>query len=96
VPVIAGPSLSEEFLMDEIVLGRIGHYHDPGSGACSAALVTDVTGRSAPVPIVSLRVWQSDAEDVRRLDVPVESPTEHGAEGSHATFHLSRACQWGR
>jgi hypothetical protein len=88
--------------MGEIVLGRIGHYYDPGSGACSAALVTHVysapgegpeTGAGAPIILVNLRVWQSDAEDQRRLSVPVAG--DQPREGM-ATFHLNRDCPWGR
>ena len=81
-------------MSEEVVLGRIGHYHDPGSGACSTALVTGVSRTTALT--VNLRVWQSDAEDERHLAVPVASPTEHGSDGSHATFHLTRDCRWER
>lgn len=88
--------------MDDLVLGRIGHYHDPGSGSCSAALVTHVvtapsedpeTGIGETIVIVNLRVWQSDAEEMRRLDVRVDVPSNLN---DRATFHLSRACPWGR
>ena len=85
-----------------IVLGRVGHYHNPGARSCQTALVVladplDASHLDAPDGTVNLAVWQHDGEQFRREDVPVKAPNESlGEQGDVATFHLTRDCPWGR
>lgn len=81
-------------------LVRLGHYHVPtgrdDSGYCQTALVVGVvaggqmTGTDIEA-IVNLRVWDSDGDAMKRLDVGVRSP-----DPTKATFHLSGDCPWHR
>ena len=77
--------------MEDMVLGRIGHYFTPnseGGGFCQTAIVVDVG--EAPLS-VCLAGWEHDGEPFRHLEVPVGA-----ALISAANFHLNRDCPWGR
>lgn len=75
----------------ELVLGRLGHYHVPGTGdgACQVAIVAHVTAWPAATS-VNIAGFEHDGEPMRHLDVPVGGPQDH------ATFHLTRDCPFGR
>lgn len=84
--------------MDQMVLGRVGHYHVPGptgtGGTCQTAIVAhsrEAVENSRPAT-VNLGGWEHDGETFRRLDVPVVKPD---AAVGHS-FHLTRDCPWAR
>lgn len=77
---------------EEIVLGRIGHYHTPTGegerGICRTALVTDVSESRG---YVDLAAFEHEGDVLgARSGVLVSEPREF------ATFHLGRDCPWGR
>lgn len=92
---------------EDLKLTRLGHYHPGGgeAGPCYAALVVGVTTTEKGQPdLVSLRVFANGpydriaqagtgvGEDGRTVSIPVGDP----ADGNATTFHLSRACPYGR
>lgn len=94
--------------MDGIVLNRDGHYFTPNGndvdefgGSCQAAKVVKVHGNGEAV---NLAVWQHDGEAFSRTsvivigDVDALEPdiTLRLAEAGGASFHLTRACPFGR
>lgn len=80
---------------EDIVLTRLGHYFDAGNGSCSTALVVwaGVTGE-LDIPIVNVQAWHHGGEPFSREAVAVVAhpSTDDGAN----SFHLGRACSWGR
>ena len=82
--------------MEDMVLGRIGHYFTPnseGGGFCQTAIVVDVLPSPASdAPLrVNLAGWEHDGDPFRHLEVPVDVGALTGA-----SFHLNRGCKWGR
>lgn len=79
---------------DPIVLTRMGHYHfgrteDLASSPCLAAVIIDTHGVESGY--VGLEVWSPGAPSTALPSVKLADP----AVGL-GTFHLSRACPYGR
>jgi hypothetical protein len=87
--------------MDQIVLGRVGHYFTPraGGGACQTAIVVDAAedvGTEADHhDEVNLAGWNQDGTPFSRTCVRVEQVLA-AVDYDHASFHLTRDCPWGR
>lgn len=79
--------------MEQIVLGRVGHYHDAGNGSCSTAIVTEVQV-AGEFQSVNVAAWHHGGEPFSRTSVPVDSTPDKDAEAN--TFHLTRDCPWER
>ncbi len=86
---------------NEIVLTRDGHYFVPdggGTGRCQAAKIVKVWSPD----MVNVVGWDGDGDQFKHTSVPVMhtySPEDVEKEfraSTSASFHLSRACPFGR
>ena len=82
-------------MVEEIKLGRVGHYHIPGAegsdGTCQTALVTYVWSPE----MVNVVAFEHDGSDTTgHTSVPVR--TYGDPTGPSASFHLNRACPFER
>lgn len=81
--------------MDEIKLGRVGHYHIPGAegsdGTCQTALIVKVW---SPEMVNVVAFEQGDGQPNGHTSVPVR--TYGDPVGLSASFHLNRACPFER
>lgn len=80
--------------MDEIKLGRIGHYHIPGQdgsdGSCQTAIITKVWS-----PFVNVSAFEHGGDEIQgHVSVKVVGAGEELPVG--ASFHLNRACPFER
>lgn len=95
--------------MDQMVLGRVGHYHVPnsqGGGSCQTAVVVEVLtpgapvkdwqGNEAPLPYVNVAGWQHDGDPFAHQTVPVYPTRGDATSVGVSSFHLTRDCPWSR
>lgn len=77
--------------LSEIKLTRAGHYFDAGNGACHSATIAHVfDGGNA----VNLSVLSQDGAQFERTSVPVKDYPS--VDDTKSSFHLSRACPFGK
>lgn len=98
--------------MEGIVLGRRGHYFTPNGGedgafggSCQLADVVDVVTTNGPLgTYVNLTGWQHDGDSFTHEGVPVVGSIDgiepdlpgRMTEVGGASWHLTRACPFGR
>ena len=78
----------------EIVLGRIGHYFDAGSGGCQTAIVTQVWRDGADPASVNVAAWNHGGTQFTRSSVPIDQAPSADDEAN--SFHLAQGCPFGR
>jgi hypothetical protein len=79
-------------MVEEIKLGRVGHYHTPdeGDGTCQTALVVHVWTPE----MVNVVAFDGNGVPFGHTSAPVRSYGD--PVGPSASFHLNRACPYER